>query len=194
MSTDASDEIMEATYRALCKHGNADLTMQRIANESSMSTAAFHYHFETKEELLNAFLDHLLSRFEERLACEAGDPRERLAAFLDVVFEPATTADSDFPIALFEIKAQAPYQDTYRERLIEMDERMRDVVANAVRDGIKAGHFDTVEPATVARFVITAINGAHSRQVALDEDPTETRQLVEDYLEQQLGWTPGVVA
>mgnify|MGYP000386248307 CR=1 FL=1 len=194
MSSDTADEIFQATYRALCKHGNSKLTMQRIADESSLSTAAFHYHFETKDELLNAFLEHLLSRFEERLAGEAEDPRDRLATFLEAVFGPAEDGDEEFPIALFEIKARAPYETAYRKRLIEMDERMREVVTSAVRDGVEAGYFDEVDPRTVARFVVTAINGAHSRQVALDEDPAKTREIIEDYLKQRLGWTPEVVA
>jgi len=194
MSSDTADKIFQATHRALCKHGNAKLTMQRIADESSLSTAAFHYHFETKDELLNAFLEHLLSRFEERLAGEAEDPCDRLATFLEAVFDPVEDRDEEFPIALFEIKARAPYETAYRKRLIELDERMREAVVSAVRDGIEAGYFAEADPRTVARFVVTAINGAHSRQVALDEDPAETRELVERYLEQRLGWTPGVVA
>src|SRR6056297_3083180 len=143
MDAETSEQMMEATYRALCEHGYADLTMQRIADESSLSKATFHYHFDTKEELLNVFLDYLIDKFEGRLACEASDPEERLDTFLDAVFTPA---EDDFPIALMELKAQAPYHDTYRERIAEMDSRMREVVADAVRDGIDAGEFDAADP------------------------------------------------
>ncbi|MFB6121632.1 MAG: TetR/AcrR family transcriptional regulator [Halobacteriaceae archaeon] len=197
MDTEASDEILGATYRALCKHGHADLTMQRIADESSLSTAAFHYHFDTKADLLDAFLEHLIDQFEDDLACESSDPGVRLRAFLDAVFDPAASAadrDSDFPVALYEIKARSPYQQTYRARLVEMDRRMHEVLASAVRDGVEAGRFDEADPDEVARFVVTLINGAHSRQVALGEDPETTRALVEDYLERRLGWSPEVVA
>ena len=191
MDAETSEQMMEATYRALCEHGYADLTMQRIADESSVSKATFHYHFDTKEELLNAFLDHLLAQFEERLACEASDPRERLDAFLEAVFAPA---EDSSPIALMELKAQSPYHDTYRERFVEMDDRLREVVASAVRDGIESGQFDDADPKEVAQFVVTAINGAHVREVALGEAPSETRRLVEEYLERELGRTPEVAA
>lgn len=188
--TDTPDELMRATRRALCEHGYADLTTQRIADQSSLSTASIHYHFDTREELLNAFLDTLLDRFEERLACEARDPRERLNVFVTAIFEPAQEDTEDFPIALMELKAQAPYHTAYRERLLEMDRRMREVVASAVREGIENGYFAEADPEVVARFVVTAINGAHTRMVALGEGPAETRLLVENYLEQQLGWPP----
>src|SRR6056297_1230754 len=104
MDAETSEQMMEATYCALCKHGYADLTMQRIAGESSLSKATFHYHFDTKEELLNAFLDHLLERFEARLACESSDPGDRLDTFLDAIFDPA---EDGSPVALMELKAQA---------------------------------------------------------------------------------------
>lgn len=185
--------IMEATRRALCEHGNAGLTIQRIADESSLSTAAIHYHYDTKEELLNAFLDHLLEAFEGELACEATDPRERLQTLLDAVF-PGDDRDDRFAVALIEIEAQAPYHEAYRERLAAMDGRVRDVVADAVRDGIDAGHFDDADPESVARFVATAINGAHVRDVALDEAPERTRVLIARHLERELGWRPEVPA
>ncbi|MFC6962851.1 TetR/AcrR family transcriptional regulator [Halocatena marina] len=194
MNTETADEIIAATYRALCEHGYADLTMQCIADESSMTTAAIHYHFDTKKELLNAFLQHIIDQFEQQLPHDASDPRERLASFLTTIFTPASTREDDFPIALMELKAQAPYQEIYRERLHDMDEKMQAIVTSAVRDGIDAGYFDDADPEMVARFVVTSINGGHVREVALAEDPNETRQMIETYLELQLGWTPEVVA
>ncbi|MFB6109128.1 MAG: TetR/AcrR family transcriptional regulator [Haloplanus sp.] len=193
MNAETSTEIIEATGRALCEHGYANLTMQRIADESSLTTAAIHYHFDTKKDLLNAFLDHLIERFERRLACDAGDPRERLATFLDAIFTH-TREDDDFPVALMELKSQAPYHDAYRERFVELDEMMREVVASAVREGIEAGYFDDADPEEVARLVTTAINGGHARSVALGEDPEETYRVVRSYLDVRLGWQPEVMA
>ncbi len=64
---------MAATYRALCAHGYADLTMQRIADEAGKSKSLLHYHYGTKQELLVAFLDYLFDRFEARVAATEGD-------------------------------------------------------------------------------------------------------------------------
>ncbi|MFC7203050.1 TetR/AcrR family transcriptional regulator [Haloferax namakaokahaiae] len=190
MVSEPSTEIMEATYHALCEHGYANLTMQRIADESSVTKAALHYHFDTKQELLNAFLGYLIDQFEARLACDASDPRERLTTFLDAIFSTASDRDTDFAIALMGIKAQAPYQSQYRERLEEVDETMQSVVKDAVADGIESGLFDDVEPDTVAHTVVTLVNGSRVREVTLGEEPNEARSLVEAYLELELGWSP----
>ncbi|MFB6160929.1 MAG: TetR/AcrR family transcriptional regulator [Haloferacaceae archaeon] len=188
MESETADEIVTAMGRALCEHGYADLTMQRIAEEASMTTAAIHYHFDTKAALLSAFLDDLVDRFETGLASDADDPRERLETFLDAVFGPSR--DDEFPVALMELKAQAPYQDAFRERFLDLDEAMRSVVAAAVGDGVEVGHFDDADPRAVARHVVTTINGAHVRTVALGEDTDATRTVVERYLELRLGWSP----
>ncbi|MFB6188603.1 MAG: TetR/AcrR family transcriptional regulator [Halapricum sp.] len=193
MESETPSEIMDATGRALCEYGYADLTMKRIADEASMTAAAIHYHFDTKDELLTAFLEHLIEGFESQLTCERADPRERLDAFLDAVFSSSKSGD-DFPIALMELKAQAPYHEGFRDRFLELDETVRGVVASIVRDGIDAGHFEEVDPEDVARVVATLINGSHVRNVALGEDREETRTIIEGYLANRLGWTPGVVA
>lgn len=182
-----SDEIMEATYCALCRHGYADLTMQRIADNSEKSKAALHYHYDTKEELLRAFLDYLADRFEAKLATESDDPEERIRSVVEAIFDSAEADRGEYSTALLEIKAQAPYDEAYRARLQTLDERLRETVADAVRDGVEAGMFADVDPEVVARFIATATNGAHAREVGLGEDPSETRALVESYLSAELG-------
>lgn len=187
MDDETEAAVMAATSRALCEHGYADLTMQRIADEWDKSKAALHYHYDTKEELLESFLDWTISRFDSRLACEAADPRERLDTFVEALFGPAEESDGSFAIALLAMKAQAPHSETYRDRLVEMDARMRETLAETIRDGIETGQFREVDPEDTARFAATAINGSHVRRVALDERPAEARRLFEQYLDATLG-------
>ncbi|OYR91992.1 TetR family transcriptional regulator, partial [Halorubrum sp. E3] len=100
--------------------------------------------------------------------------------------------DSDgFPVAIMELKAQAPFHDLFRERFLDLDEVMREVVADIVADGIDEGHFKQTDPDEVARLVTTTINGAHTRKVALGEPLDETRHVLENTLELHLGWQPG---
>lgn len=191
MESETKSEIINATNRALCEHGYAGLTMKKIADESSMTTATIHYHFDTKEELLNAFLDDLIERFKVKLASEAIDPRERLTAFLDAVFTPSNPDADGFPVAIMELKAQAPFQDLFRERFLDLDDIVREVVAEIVADGIDEGHFEETDPDEIARLVTTTINGAHARKVALGEPLDKTRHALENTLELHLGWQPG---
>jgi len=191
MESETKSDIIDATNRVLCEHGYAGLTMKKIADESSMTTAAIHYHFDTKEELLNAFLDDLIERFKAELAFEATDPRERLTAFLDAVFTPSNPDVDGFPVAIMELKSLAPFQELFRERFLDLDDMMREVIADIVVDGIDEGHFEETDPEEVARLVTTTINGTHVRQVALGEPLDETRHVLENTLALHLGWQPG---
>jgi AcrR family transcriptional regulator len=190
MGSETKSEIIDATNSVLCEHGYAGLTVQKIADEASMTTAAIHYHFDTKAELLDAFLDDLTERFESELTFEPTDPRERLAAFLDRAFTPSNPDADGFPVAMMELKAQAPFQELFRERFRELDGVVREVVGEIVADGIDEGHFAEADPEEVARLVATTINGAHARHVALGEPLDETRRVLENALERQLGWRP----
>jgi AcrR family transcriptional regulator len=188
---DPADEILAATYRTLCEYGYTELTMQRIADNSTKSKAALHYHYDTKDELLEAFLDHVADQFESELAVASGtsepsDPDARLRSILATIFDTPEDDHEAYATALLEIKAQAPYNDAYRERLRMLDQRVRQIVAETVRAGIDQGSFAEADPDEVARFVATATNAAHTREAALGESLTETRALVESYLETEL--------
>lgn len=73
MADDPATEILDATYRALCAHGYANLTLQDIAVEADTSKASIHYHYDSKNQLFAAFLDELFERFIDRVDSPEGD-------------------------------------------------------------------------------------------------------------------------
>ncbi|MFC6988837.1 TetR/AcrR family transcriptional regulator [Haloplanus sp. GCM10025708] len=168
-STEESDDIMCATYRALCRHGYADLTMQDIADEWNKSKAALHYHYDTKQGLLLSFLDYLFDQYRRRVADPSGDDaRERLLSFLDASLAPSDRdASREFQTAALEIKAQAPYEGAFRDRLVELDEfvrrRVRELVAAGVEDGSIRGTSTPPPPRRPSSRSSTAHTPAGSR-------------------------------
>jgi AcrR family transcriptional regulator len=183
---ETTDRIMRATYCALCRHGYADLTMQAIAEESDLSKAALHYHYDSKAALLESFLDYLLDSFRDRVAAiDAQDPHARLLALVELLFEPpGGDSDAEFRTAMLELKAQAPYAGALRERLTEFDGYLRDELAATLERAAEAGLLhDDVEPGTAAEFVVTVSQGAHTRRVALDRETTAAESALRDYLE-----------
>ena len=170
-SSDTREAIMEATYRALCSHGYAKLTMQDIADEFEKSKSLLHYHFDTKEELLVAFIDHLLERFAERVALhEDEDPETRLRSFVDwFVFGPEDGEREAFHVALLELRSQAPFNDRYREQLRRSDTLVRTALTEIVRDGIENGRFRECDAEQVAALCFATMDGARTRQITLGE-------------------------
>jgi AcrR family transcriptional regulator len=186
---ETTDDIVEATYCALCECGYAGLTMQDIADRSETSKSALHYHYDTKHDLLLAFLDHLFESFEERFATDPeDDPLDRVAAVVDEALDEADDeARRDFRTAVLEIKAQAPYDEAFRERLGEFDDYLADRVREIVADGIEAGVFRAdADPEAVAEFVVTVFDGAHVRAITTDRPLSATREHLAEYVERDL--------
>jgi AcrR family transcriptional regulator len=186
-SADSRERIMRATYCALCKHGYASLTTQDIADESDLSKAALHYHYDSKADLLRAFLEYLLDSFRERATQEtAGEgPFERVRTLIGLLFEPpGGDADAEFRTALLELKAQAPYEPPVRERLAAFDGFLRAEIAEALREARQEGLVRAdVDPEAVAEFLVTVSNGAHTRRVALGRTTDRAERQLLDHLE-----------
>ncbi|WP_226022409.1 TetR/AcrR family transcriptional regulator [Halomicrobium salinisoli] len=188
--SEPSEDIMEATFRALCEHGYAALTMRDIAAEADRSKASLHYHYESKQGLMLAFLDHLFEHFTDRVGSfdPAGDPDAQLRAFVDeILHPPGEDTTREFRTALLEIKAQAPYDEAFRERLTAFDEHIRENVRAAVAAGVDRGVYrDDADPDAVARFVLTLADGAQSRHVVAGADPDDAMAVFESYVESRL--------
>ncbi|WP_336001009.1 TetR/AcrR family transcriptional regulator [Halorientalis halophila] len=189
--SDTRDEIMSATYRALRTHGYADLTMQDIADETELSKAALHYHYDSKQELLESFLDFLYDGFTERVGDPDGETApERLRALIDAILYPPVEDDDErvaFKTALLELKAQAPYDDGIRDRLRRFDEFLHGEFRDVLDDGIAAGTVrGDVDPDDAARFLVTTLDGASTKQVAVGQEVDCARRMLTAYIERTL--------
>jgi AcrR family transcriptional regulator len=184
---DTETAFMEATYRALCTHGYADLTMQDIADETDKSKAALHYHFDGKDDLFREFLAYLHEGFVETIADHPdGSPVERLVALVRRVLDPVDDgADQQFNTAFMEIKAQAPYRDGYQEVLRRFDADLRNEVATLVTEATDAGQYDEeTDSEEVAEHVVTYIHGTWTRAAAIGADVVTMREhLIDDLLD-----------
>jgi AcrR family transcriptional regulator len=183
-STDPDEAIMSATYRALREHGYADLTIKQIAAEYGKSTAAVHYHYDTKEDLLAAFLDYILDQFVQTIhEVETTDPERRLELLLDQLLL-APEDHYDLSVALLEMRSQAPYETAFAERFRQNDEYVRYMLRTVIDDGITAGVFTDVDAEHAASALMTIVDGARTRAVVLDDlDALATaRQTADEYV------------
>ena len=73
---------MNAFARVLAKHGFAGATIAAVASEAGLAPGLLHHHFRSKDEILEALLGELVSRFRQRTRNyeQHGD---RLLAYVD---------------------------------------------------------------------------------------------------------------
>lgn len=183
--SEADDEIMLATYRALQEYGYADLTIKRIAEEYGKSTAAVHYHYDTKDDLLAAFLDFVLEQFKDAVhEVESTDPEKRLELLLDkLLLKPKD--HQGLLIAMLEMRSQAPYTEAFSDRFQQTDEYVRYVLETVIEQGIDAGVYDDIDSEHVAKALLTIVEGARTRAGTLDDpDALDTaRRTAEEYVD-----------
>jgi AcrR family transcriptional regulator len=187
-ASEAVEQIMRGTFEALCERGYADLRMQDIADRTDLSKSALHYHFDSKHDLLVAFLDHLYDGFEAELASIAGeDPAARLREVVRTAYNADDDGREELRVAVLEIEGQAPYDDDFRNSLRRFDRLLHDVVRSNVEEGKETGQFRAdVDPDAAATFVTTAITGAHNRRVSLGVDTSDVETMLLDYLDERL--------
>lgn len=177
VAADSREEIMGATYRALCKHGFAHLTMQDIADEMGKSRPLLHYHYDTKEELLEAFLDHIIGWIGDRLdESDTNHPVDRLAEFIGRFEIPPDAEEEQFALALLELRLQAVHNDSFRQKLTAHYAENVATIEEIIEDGIEAGIFRRdIDARQVGEAIYTAMVGARMYQMTLDAGDATTR-------------------
>ena len=193
MSTDTARnetriEIMEATYRALCEHGYADLTIQSIADEFDKSKSLLYYHYDTKDEILVAFLEYLLDQFSIEDAIDREEsPDEQLWTLVDE-FLPESPSDEqqEFQLALFELRSRALSKAAYREQFTRVDGLVHDAFVDVLAAGGDDGSFREMDVEATATLLVSMVTGAMLRRETTDDDVSADREAVVDLVESRL--------
>lgn len=185
----AREEAVAAVRRALAKHGYAGLTTQKIAAESAKSEAFLFYHFDSKEDLVVAFMDWATARVTDRIDGAGGTPAERLYRLCDtLVGDPGDDLERGTNVAMMELLAHAPHNDRFRERLRVYEEAIVADTAALVREGIEAGQFRDVPPEATAAFLLTLADGTVGAVQALGMTDLgdDVRSVLFDYLDERV--------
>ncbi|MFC7132863.1 MULTISPECIES: TetR/AcrR family transcriptional regulator [Salinibaculum] len=170
-------EIALAVRRALAEHGYERLTTAKIAAEYDKSEAGLYYYFDTKDEMIAAFLEHTAGQLGEDLAAIGeGDPERQLRAACEHLFLSPGDAEAGVHVAIMELLSHAPYNETLRDPLLALESATLDALTGIVRDGVERGVFRDVDPRATAAFLLAAADGSTGFHVALEMDVGEDLQ------------------
>ncbi|WP_162354481.1 TetR/AcrR family transcriptional regulator [Natrialba swarupiae] len=165
----STDEIFRATYLVLRDHGYVGVSIQRIADRTSLSKSTIYYHFDDKYDLLMQFSEELLTWYIDRLLLEReGNARESLDRLLDLVFlgetDDGVTFEEVFApgyvATIMEMRAQAIRNPEMREYVSRTDEVIRERIATLLEAGIEDGSVRETETEATAAFLFLLLEGA----------------------------------
>ncbi|AUX39087.1 uncharacterized protein SOCE26_004690 [Sorangium cellulosum] len=89
----ARERILDAAERLVLKRGVNQLTVEAVITEAQLSKGGFFHHFATKDALLVAILDRLVSRMNDQIAALAAQDPEPRGARLRAQIALAFDAD-----------------------------------------------------------------------------------------------------
>lgn len=161
-------QIVRETVRLIAEHGFHSVRVADIAAACGTSTAAIHYHFPGRDELLEAAvrwcMDEDTRRRAEGLA-GAADAREELLHLI-ALQTPRTEQQRRQWLVWLDLWAQAA-RSTAVGRLHEHYYRQwRTTVADVVRRGVEQGVFRAVDTESAALRLTALIDGLATQVLA----------------------------
>ncbi|ELZ54455.1 MULTISPECIES: TetR/AcrR family transcriptional regulator [Halorubrum] len=191
-SKDTKEVIMEATFRALSKHGYKDLRMRDIGEEMDLTRQVIHYHFDGKYDLMSSFLEHIIDQYEGSVVVDGdADPRTELRARVDqCLFGPEFDEFShwDRMKVYHELYTQAQNDGEHRDIFNEHYERIRGSIVEVVEEGIEEGVFRDVDAERMGQLVTDVIHAARGRRISLghEDAPEEARKAIDEFILESL--------
>ncbi len=132
----SASQIVQSAIRVLARQGYARTSLLDIAREAGMSKGAVHYHFPSKESLIQEVLQTALDAVQARTIeawTSGGDPMSSLRASIEALWE-VRASRSDEALVVADLLAQSLYDDSLRPKLAEYYER----AATQARDHLTA--------------------------------------------------------
>lgn len=183
---DTERELLEATGEAIADHGVSDVTTQKIADEWGRAQSLVHYYYDTKTDLVVAYIEYLHEQVSEQYAARADDPPLERLEWL--VVEDVCDPDQAASLALFDLHGNAPYTEAYQDALNDLEDDARDFLETAIEDGREDGVFEAVNPESAATLLLSAHDGGILRTATLDRvgDADLLRAAIEAYVRHTL--------
>jgi AcrR family transcriptional regulator len=181
------EEILEATYHALCEHGYAGLTIGKIGDHFDKSQSLIYHHYDDKDGLLIDLLGYLLEQIERQVPFPEEPPEEYIDIVVDEIFDETGSQGGAFTQAVIELRTQAAHDEEYYELFRRSDNFIRKQLTQIIRAGVDKGVFDVDEPKESAALFQTVLIGVQTEYLTADtqtiaESKAEFRRYVETCL------------
>lgn len=174
-SEDSRRQVLDAAIKTLAARGLAATSIQDIADAAGLSKGAVHYHFESKDELLERVLDRCCEAIEARVLAvfeEPGTPMDRVRR---AIFEMWAVRRDGIPEmqVLGELHTLSRQNDAIRASLaIALRKAREQIIEVGLNRLIEMGLRPRVSLAIVPRLILATLDGL-SLQHSVDPIPPE---------------------
>ena len=154
-------QIVEALFKCLAEKGHQNITVKDIAKRAGLHYGVIHYYFKSKDEIVSALADSLVSKYEglmlERV--QAIDSASgKLQAALDFLVDEFIF-NKRLNRVFYNLVQMAFEQKTVRKALRKQLRIYRSRIAEVVAKGIETGEFVSHDPVESATLMVAVIEG-----------------------------------
>jgi AcrR family transcriptional regulator len=170
------DQIVEAAMTIIAREGIDRLSLGRIQKAVGMARGHLTYFFPTKEAILLAVVDRMLSEHKKRMAAERDCPQpgraggREIARFMLSRPMSQTPAGRDFLSVMATFSAQMNHRSDYRAKVAGMQAEWRRQLGEAIAPG-------STEPPAVAASLLMALTMGLDAQLAADPAAFDRKQM-----------------
>ena len=153
-------QIIEATHSVTLARGLQELRVSDVADELNVSTGLIHYHFATKDELIEAMLREMAARevADARRSLERlARPEDRLAHVIGT-YLPSLRRDHSW-VLWIDVWGEALRHASLRRISEELDNAWAELFAEIITDGVAAGVFRCADPVATAWRLCAMLDG-----------------------------------
>jgi AcrR family transcriptional regulator len=181
-------QYLEAAWDLIADRGVHAVRVADIARACGTSTAAVHYYFATKHEVLEAAMGFAAERAYQRQRAELGranDPLARLLRLIDSQVPDTEQIRREWSIWL-QVWAECALRPGLRPIHHLYYARWRGAVERTIARGCEQGVFRPVDPAQVAVHLTSLTDGLGIQAMAGSLSPPAMRGLLVRFVETEL--------
>jgi len=185
-------EIIQTSERMFRENGYANTSVNAIIDEIGIAKGTFYHHFNSKEEVLEAIVDHTLDNLIEMAQQVADDASMDAVTKMQVLLSGSHVGDEETSEIADHLHSPGN-RELHEATNVQSVLRLAPVLARIVEQGNRENVFDAKRPLETMQFMLT---GA---QFLLDgglfefnEEEIQARRLVtQEILEKALGAESG---
>ena len=154
-------EILEHFYNILKEEGLEKASIAKVAKRMAVNPSLLMHNFKTKEALTEAFVTHLLERYETNIKAVLSSPnypKEQFETVLDNLFHEDWLHFSE-PSVFYAFYYLSIRHETIRHQFQAFYLRLRTLLLSQVRYWIEVGIIHDQDPHQVVEYLIITNKG-----------------------------------
>ena len=162
VGTKTFDEVRKAALQLFARYGYAAVSMRQIAAQVGVQAGAIYNHFPNKQALLaDLLIGHMRNLIKacDEAGIQPASPQVELERFVRFHIRYHIDRADEVFIAYMELRNLEP--DNFRE-VQSLRQRYERVLRDILRDGAKAGVFETSDAPVAGMAIIAMLTGVNT--------------------------------